>query len=149
MARRRAWAPAVAPYTHRVPQTQVGDAPLEEVIAGLNDRQREAVDQLEGPLLIFAGAGSGKTRVLTTRIADLIADAPGLARPAARRHLHQQGRPRDARARRAVLVGRRRASMWVGTFHATGASRSCAATRELIGLVPRFVIFDDDDHARR
>ena len=142
MARRRAWAPAVAPYTHRVPQTQVGDAPLEEVIAGLNDRQREAVDQLEGPLLIFAGAGSGKTRVLTTRIANLIAErkvwpdrllAVTFTNKAAR----------EMRERVAVLVGGD-AVRWVGTFHAT-AARILRRDAELIGLVRSFNIFDDDD----
>src|SRR5437764_14633672 len=49
-------------------------AALDELIASLNPAQREAVTHLEGPLLIFAGAGSGKTRVLTTRVANLIAE---------------------------------------------------------------------------
>ena len=125
-----------------MPQTQVGDAPLEEVIAGLNDRQREAVDQLEGPLLIFAGAGSGKTRVLTTRIANLIAErkvwpdrllAVTFTNKAAR----------EMRERVAVLVGGD-AVRWVGTFHAT-AARILRRDAELIGLVRSFNIFDDDD----
>ncbi len=132
----------MSPYTHRVTQTPVGDASLEEVIARLNDRQREAVEVLEGPLLIFAGAGSGKTRVLTTRIANLIAQrkvwpdrllAVTFTNKAAR----------EMRERVAVLVEGEEVR-WVGTFHAT-AARMLRRDAELIGLTRSFNIFDDDD----
>src|SRR5690348_18386731 len=92
-------------------------AALEELIQGLNPAQREAVTHLEGPLLIFAGAGSGKTRVLTTRIANLIAErrvwpdrllAVTFTNKAAREMRERVGR---------LVPGAD--TMWVGTFHAT------------------------------
>src|SRR5215470_11692269 len=117
-------------------------AALEELIAGLNPAQREAVDHLEGPLLIFAGAGSGKTRVLTTRIANLIARrkvwpdrvlAVTFTNKAAREMRERVGR---------LVQGTDR--MWVGTFHAT-AVRMLRRDAELLGLPRSFTIFDDDD----
>jgi len=118
-------------------------APLEEVLAGLNGPQREAVEHAEGPLLIFAGAGSGKTRVLTSRIAWLVANhkvwpdrllAVTFTNKAAR----------EMRARVERLVGAGAQQMWVGTFHAT-AVRVLRREAERLGLSKQFVIFDEDD----
>jgi DNA helicase II / ATP-dependent DNA helicase PcrA len=118
-------------------------APLEEVLGGLNGPQREAVEHTEGPLLIFAGAGSGKTRVLTTRIAYLVANrkvwpdrllAVTFTNKAAR----------EMRARVERLVGPSAQQMWVGTFHAT-CVRVLRREAERLGLPKQFVIFDEDD----
>src|SRR5713226_7623319 len=98
----------------------VQNASLEVVLETLNPPQREAVEHAEGPLLIFAGAGSGKTRVLTTRIALLIARrkvwpdrllAVTFTNKAAR----------EMRSRVAGLLGEGEETdrMWVGTFHHT------------------------------
>src|SRR2546425_245497 len=117
-------------------------AALEELIAGLNPAQREAVEHLEGPLLIFAGAGSGKTRVLTTRIANLIARrkvwpdrllAVTFTNKAAREMRERVGR---------LVEGTDR--MWVGTFHAT-AVRMLRRDAERLGLPRSFTIFDEAD----
>jgi DNA helicase-2/ATP-dependent DNA helicase PcrA len=117
-------------------------AALDELIASLNPAQREAVEHLEGPLLIFAGAGSGKTRVLTTRIANLIAKrkvwpdrlvAVTFTNKAAREMRERVGR---------LVEGSDR--MWVGTFHAT-AVRMLRRDAERLGIPRSFTIFDEDD----
>src|SRR5206468_1258339 len=113
------------------------------LLEGLNPPQREAVTHGDGPLLIFAGAGSGKTRVLTVRIAHLIATkrvwpdrllAVTFTNKAAR----------EMRSRVEALVGEDAKKMWVGTFHAT-AVRILRREAARIGIASSFVIFDEDD----
>src|SRR5438034_1462895 len=113
------------------------------LLEGLNPPQREAVMHGDGPLLIFAGAGSGKTRVLTIRIAHLIATkrvwpdrllAVTFTNKAAR----------EMRSRVEALVGEGAKKMWVGTFHAT-AVRILRREAARIGIASSFVIFDEDD----
>jgi len=115
----------------------------ERLTAGLNPAQRDAVLHVNGPLLVLAGAGSGKTRVLTSRIARLI-DVEGVDP----RHIlavtftnKAAGEMRDRIGR---LLGREPAGMWAGTFHSVGA-RMLRAAAHLVGRTPAFTIYDQDD----
>jgi DNA helicase-2/ATP-dependent DNA helicase PcrA len=115
-----------------------------ESLVGLNEAQREAVLHFEGPMLVLAGAGSGKTRVLTTRIARLV-EHHGVdpARILAVTFTNKAaGEMRDRIAR---LLGHEPKGMWCGTFHAIGARllRSHAAD---VGRAANFTIYDDDDN---
>src|SRR5260221_8652 len=113
------------------------------LLDGLNPAQREAVLHMDGPLLVLAGAGSGKTRVLTARIARLI-DHHGVdpARILAVTFTNKAaGEMRDRIAR---LLVRAPLGMWVGTFHAIGA-RLLRAAPHLVGRTPSFTIYDQDD----
>src|SRR5256885_2801883 len=118
-------------------------AQIDSLLARLNPPQREAVTHGDGPLLIFAGAGSGKTRVLTARIAYLIAShrvwpdrllAVTFTNKAAR----------EMRGRVETLVGAGAERMWVGTFHST-AVKILRREAQRIGITSSFVIFDEDD----
>ncbi len=117
-----------------------------DVLAGLNPQQRAAVEALEGPVLVFAGAGSGKTRVLTHRVAHLI--ATGEAEPheilAVTFTNKAAGEMRD---RIIKLVGESRGFVSMGTFHSICASilRRDAVN---IGFEPGFSIYDDEDGQR-
>ena len=95
----------------------------EKLTAGLNPAQREAVLHVNGALLVLAGAGSGKTRVLTTRIARLIdiegADARDILAVTFTNKAAGEMRERVGR-----LLGQDPAGMWIGTFHAIGRA-SC------------------------
>jgi DNA helicase-2/ATP-dependent DNA helicase PcrA len=116
------------------------DDPLLE---GLNPAQREAVLHVDGPLLVLAGAGSGKTRVLTTRLARLI-DQHGVDPSRILAVTFTNKAAGEMKARIARLLGRQPSGMWVGTFHSIGA-RMLRAAPHLVGRTPSFTIYDQDD----
>src|SRR5580704_5885551 len=112
--------------------------------AELNEPQAVAVAHTKGPLLVFAGAGSGKTRVITYRIANLVAGwhVPPWRIMAVTFTNKAAG---EMRARLERLCGADLArSLWAGTFHATCA-RLLRAHGEAIGIKPNFVIYDTSD----
>lgn len=119
---------------------------LDALLAGLNEPQRDAVVHGEGPLLILAGAGSGKTRVLTHRIAYLL--GTGQARPDEILAITFTNKAaQEMRERVELLVGRRTRAMWVMTFHAACA-RIMRADAHRLGYTRQFTIYDQAD-ARR
>lgn len=116
-------------------------------LEGLNAEQKVAVETLDGPVLVLAGAGTGKTRVLTTRLAHLIATGrawPGqilavtFTNKAAREMKDRVG---------AVIGGQVEGMPWLGTFHSVG-SRILRRHAELVGLDSNFTILDTDDQLR-
>lgn len=109
----------------------------------LNEEQRDAVLHEGGPMLIFAGAGSGKTRVITHRIAKLVADGVPASRVLAVTFTNKAAR--EMRERVESLVGSEQTQrMWIGTFHAI-CSRLLRIDGSAIGLDRNFVIYDDSD----
>jgi DNA helicase-2/ATP-dependent DNA helicase PcrA len=119
------------------------DYPDGQMAFPLNDKQLEAVRATEGPVLVIAGAGSGKTRVLTERIAHLVVDRGVLAREIlAFTFTNRAAREMKERLEREVSGVTER--LWVGTFHATGV-RILRAEGERIGINRRFSIHDADD----
>ncbi|HEV2981474.1 MAG TPA: UvrD-helicase domain-containing protein [Solirubrobacteraceae bacterium] len=119
---------------------------LEELLTGLNEPQREAVTHGEGPLLILAGAGSGKTRVLTHRVAFLI--YTDQAQPQEILAITFTNKAASEMAGRvARLLGRNTRGMWLMTFHAACA-RILRAEAARLGYTRQFTIYDQAD-ARR
>ncbi len=116
-------------------------------LAGLNPEQRLAVETLDGPLLVLAGAGTGKTRVLTVRIAHIL--ATGRARPGEILAVTFTNKAaREMKARIGDIVGHVVEGMpWLGTFHSIGV-KILRRHAELVGLKPDFTILDVDDQIR-
>jgi DNA helicase-2/ATP-dependent DNA helicase PcrA len=112
-------------------------------LAGLNPAQREAVLHFEGPMLVLAGAGSGKTRVLTTRIAHLV-EHHGVDPKHILAVTFTNKAAGEMRERIGRLLGAEPAGMWCGTFHSVGA-RLLRSTAHLVGRTPSFTIYDEDD----
>ena len=126
----------------RAPAGSPGD-----YMAGLNAEQREAVETVDGPVLVLAGAGTGKTRVLTTRLAHIL--ATGRARPWDLLVVTFTNKAaREMRERITHLIGPSAEGLrWLGTFHSV-AAQILRRHAELVGLKSSFTILDTDDQER-
>jgi DNA helicase-2/ATP-dependent DNA helicase PcrA len=112
-------------------------------LASLNPAQREAAEHVTGPILVLAGAGSGKTRVLTVRLAKLI-EEQGVAPARIFAVTFTNKAASEMRERVAAMLGREPLGLWIGTFHSLSA-RLLRYEAEPIGFNRRFTIFDEDD----
>ncbi len=126
--------------------TPAADHRLEELLAGLNEPQRAAVTHGDGPLLILAGAGSGKTRVLTHRLAWLV-HSGRIRHDEVLAITFTNKAAQEMRERVELLLGRRTRGMWVMTFHAACA-RMLRSEAPRLGYTRSFTIYDQAD-ARR
>jgi len=116
-------------------------------LTGLNPEQREAVETLDGPVLVLAGAGTGKTRVLTTRIAHIL--STGRARPNEILSVTFTNKAaREMKLRLGQMLGQAVEGMaWLGTFHSIGG-RILRSHAELVQLKSNFTVLDVDDQIR-
>ena len=121
--------------------------PAAPYLSGLNPEQRAAVEALDGPVLVLAGAGTGKTRVLTTRIAHILATGRAQGYQVLAVTFTNKA-AREMKARIGELVGGAVEAMpWLGTFHAIGV-KILRRHAELVGLKSGFTILDADDQIR-
>ena len=114
-----------------------------EILASLNPAQRQAVEAIEGPVLILAGPGSGKTRVITHRVAYLVKIC-GVSPQRIMAVTFTNKAAREMRERLEQLLGQVSEALTLGTFHAI-CSRILRREGQAIGLNSRFVIYDDED----
>ncbi len=136
-----------------VPALRVSDLARPQPVAafdyleGLNPEQRDAVEAIEGPVLVLAGAGTGKTRVLTTRLAHIL--ATGRARPWELLAVTFTNKAaREMRERITHIIGPAAEGLrWLGTFHSV-AAQILRRHAELVGLKSNYTILDDDDQER-
>jgi len=115
-------------------------------LAQLNAAQRQAVDAIDGPVLVLAGAGTGKTRVLTTRLAHILASRK--AWPSQILAVTFTNKAAfEMRERLERMIGQASEGLWLGTFHSV-AARILRRHAEAVGLKPNFTILDSDDQLR-
>jgi DNA helicase-2/ATP-dependent DNA helicase PcrA len=121
--------------------------PRPDYLSGLNPEQSEAVETLDGPVLVLAGAGTGKTRVLTTRIAHILSTNRAFPSQILAVTFTNKA-AREMKERIGVLVGHAVEGMpWLGTFHSIGV-KLLRRHAELVGLRSDFTILDTDDVVR-
>ncbi len=145
---RAAAAPAPSGIAARAMAARQGHNQPPDYLKGLNPEQRLAVETTEGPVLVLAGAGTGKTRVLTTRIAHIL--ATGLAYPAqilAVTFTNKAAREMKQRIGMLIGEGNVEGMPWLGTFHSIGV-KLLRRHAELAGLRSDFTILDTDDVIR-
>jgi len=142
--------PSESPY--EPPATRISDlarvdARPADYLEGLNPEQRAAVEATEGPVLVLAGAGTGKTRVLTTRLAHIL--ATGKARPWELLAVTFTNKAaREMRERITAIIGPQAEGLrWLGTFHSV-AAQILRKHAELVGLKSNYTILDQDDGER-
>lgn len=136
-----------APRISDLARAQAPQGAANDYLAGLNPEQREAVETTEGPVLVLAGAGTGKTRVLTTRLAHIL--ATGRAKPWELLVVTFTNKAaREMRERIGHLIGPSSEGLrWLGTFHSV-AAQILRRHAELVGLKSSFTILDTDDQER-
>jgi ATP-dependent DNA helicase UvrD/PcrA len=145
-------APRDDPHAPPMPQpggiaARARAATFAPYLQDLNPEQRLAVETLEGPVLVLAGAGTGKTRVLTTRIAHILATGRARAGDILAVTFTNKA-AREMKQRVGAMVGQIVEGMpWLGTFHSIGV-KILRRHAELVGLKPDFTILDQDDQIR-
>ncbi len=136
-----------APQTGGLAARAAASAGRPRYLDALNPEQRAAVETLDGPVLVLAGAGTGKTRALTTRIGHILALGKARAYEILAVTFTNKA-AREMRQRVEALVGEgAQAMQWLGTFHAISA-KILRRHAELVGLKPNFTILDTDDQIR-
>ncbi len=128
------------------PAEPQASAPEAAYLAALNEEQRAAVAATDGPVLVLAGAGTGKTRVLTTRLAHILHQRKAFPSEILAVTFTNKA-AREMIERVSQLIGRPAEGLWLGTFHAM-AARILRRHAELVGLKPDFTILDSDDQVR-
>jgi len=139
-------APPPRPAAWQAARPPMAATARSDYLEGLNAAQRQAVQALDGPVLVLSGAGTGKTRVLTTRLAHLL--TTGRASPFNVLAVTFTNKAaREMRERVAALIGAPVEGWWLGTFHAL-AARMLRRHAELVGINSAFNILDTDDQLR-
>jgi DNA helicase-2/ATP-dependent DNA helicase PcrA len=132
---------------HSLPEPPSTDVPTPPELERLNPEQRQAVEHVEGPALVLAGAGSGKTRVLTTRIAHLVQEH-GVPPERILAVTFTNKAAGEMRERIQALLGGELRGMWMGTFHSLGA-RMLRRHAPLLGWSATFTILDAEQALRQ
>lgn len=143
---RRMLYSGMIPETNSPENRSIAAHPAPPYLAGLNDAQRRAVEAVDGPVLVLAGAGTGKTRVLTTRLAHIL--ATHRAYPSQILAVTFTNKAAlEMRERLTRMIGPPAEGLWLGTFHSI-AARLLRRHAEVVGLKSNFTILDADDQLR-